>query len=133
LKKGIVTKLSILRSKGYIKKGRVNSLTGYFAVPKGDGERRMVFDASHSGLNAALWAPNFGLPTVESLLRRVGFDSWMGNIEIGEMFLNFCLHESLPEYCGVDLSPYFQEAGDKGKTWWERWVRCMMGLKVSPY
>ncbi len=108
-------------------------MTGYFAVPKVKVEIRMVFDASCSGLNAALWDLNFGLPTVESLLQGGGFDSWMRDIDIGETFPNFSLFESLHEYCGVDLRPYFQEAGDKGKTWWERWVRCMMGLKVSPY
>jgi hypothetical protein len=123
-------KLSNVREKGYIKPGRVRSLTGYFGVPKGPSDIRMVYDASRSGLNDALWAPNFGLPTVENLLRGVNFGSWMGDIDLGEMFLNFCLDENLHEYCGVDLTPYF---GTKARTHWERWVRCLMGLRVSPY
>jgi len=125
------TKLSNVRDKGYIKPGRVVSLTGYFAVPKGVADIRMVYDASRSGLNEALWSPNFGLPTIESLLRGVTFDTWMGDIDLSEMFLNFCLDESLHEFCGVDVGPYFKRKGQKTK--WERWVRCLMGLKISPY
>jgi hypothetical protein len=36
-------------------------------------------------------------------------------------------------YCGVDLRPYFSEEVPGGNTLWERWVRCMMGMKNSPY
>jgi hypothetical protein len=57
----------------------------------------------------------------------------MGDIDIAEMFLNFCLDESLHEYCGVDLRPYFECSSDNARTCWVRWVRCMMGLQVSPY
>jgi hypothetical protein len=117
--------------KGYIRPGKVKSLTGYFGVPKGLADIRMVFDASRSGLNDALWSPNFDLPTVETLLRGVEFGTWMGDIDLGEMFLNFCLDEDLHEYCGVDLSPFCP--APKQRTRWERWVRCLMGLKVSPY
>jgi hypothetical protein len=57
----------------------------------------------------------------------------MGDLDIAEMFLNFCLHEELQSLCGVDLKGYFPEEVDPGKTLWERWVRCMMGLKILPY
>lgn len=127
----VTAKLVNVRNKQYIKPGKVTSLTGYFAVPKGTADVRLVYDASRSGLNRALWAPNFGLPTVESHLRGVTFGSWMGDIDLGEMFLNFCLDESLHEYCGVDLGPYLNTK--LTRTRWERWVRCMMGLKASPY
>jgi hypothetical protein len=125
-------KLNTVRERGYIAPGRVESLTGYFAVPKGIDDIRMVYDASRSGLNASIWAPNFSLPSVESLLREVDQATWMGDVDIGEMFLNFCLDPLLQEYCGVDLRPYL--GGETSEcTWWERWVRCMMGLKWSPY
>ena len=57
----------------------------------------------------------------------------MGDLDIGEMFLNFCLHPDIQPYCGVDFKPYFMSEVGPTKTLWERWVRCMMGLKSSPY
>ena len=66
--KTIVFKLKKVREKGYIIPGAVRSLTSFFSVPKGDGDVRMVYDATKSGLNAQLWAPWFLLPTVDSYL-----------------------------------------------------------------
>jgi hypothetical protein len=61
----------------------------------------------------------------------------MGDMDIGEMFLNFVLHESMQALCGVDLTEFFgdQKSGSDGKPklLWERWVRAAMGLKSSPY
>ena len=51
----------------------------------------------------------------------------MGDLDVGEQFLNFCLDPALRPYCGVDLKGYFKDAA------WEGWTRCMMGLKPSPY
>jgi hypothetical protein len=66
----------------------------------------------------------------------------MADLNLGEHFLNFPLHEDLQEHCGMDLRPYLappttvtdrkQKAGAR-ITMWLRWSRCMMGLKVSPY
>lgn len=56
----------------------------------------------------------------------------MGDIDVGEMFLNFCLHEDIQKYCGVDLQSFFGlESGTQ--MIWEKWVRCLMGLRSSPY
>jgi len=71
----------------------------------------MAYDASRSGLNASLWAPNFPLPTVENHVRGVMEHSWMGDSDIAEMFLNFCLHKELQSLCGVDLKGYFPQGG----------------------
>jgi hypothetical protein len=76
-------------------------------VPKGDGDVRMVYDASKSGLNSQLWAPWFLLPTIESHLRSVQPSSFMGDIDFSEQFLNFVLHEKVQPYAGVDLTPFF--------------------------
>jgi len=46
--------------RAYITKGFVQSLIVFFAVEKGDGDIRIVYDATKSGLNEAIWAPNFG-------------------------------------------------------------------------
>jgi hypothetical protein len=133
LRNKVAEKLGTVRSRKYIAKGPVQSLTSYFSVPKGEQDVRIVYDASRSKLNQSLWAPNFGLPTVETLLRGVDELSWMGDLDIGEMFLNFCLHPALQPFCGVDVRPYFPNEAKQGGTLWERWVRCMMGLKPSPY
>jgi len=55
-------------------------------------------------------------------------ESWMGDLDLGEMFHNFPLDIDLQPFCGIDMSPYFDEV-----TSWERWVRLMMGLRPSPY
>ena len=61
----------------------------------------------------------------------------IGDIDVGEMFLNFILHESMQALCGGDLSNFFEEdrpgLQGKSKLLWERWVRAAMGLKSSPY
>lgn len=122
------SKLAKFRTRQYINPGNVASLTSYFTVPKGDGDIRLVFDGTKSGLNASLWAPSFVLPTINSLLHAVEPGTWMADIDVGEQFYNYCLDPTIQPYCGVDLSPYFDDA-----TAWELWTRCVMGLKTSPY
>jgi hypothetical protein len=56
----------------------------------------------------------------------------MMDMDLGEMFLNFPLHEQLRPYCGIDLRPFFPEEAGSSPLW-EHWERCMMGLKSSPY
>jgi hypothetical protein len=115
-------KLEKFRIRDYVSQGTVNSLTPYFAVPKGDGDVRVVFDGTRSQLNAALWAPPFVLPTINSLLRAVDVGTWMADIDIGEMFYNFSLDPVIQPHCGIDLKPYFNLGT------WERWNRCVMGI-----
>lgn len=122
-------KLSKIRERGYVVTGEVTSLMSFFAVPKGEDDIRMVYDGTKSGLNDAIWVPRFRLPTVQNLLRAVDFKTVMSDFDIGEMFLNFVLHETMQALCGIDLSRFF---GD-GKVLWERWTRAAMGLKSSPY
>ena len=62
-------KLANVHQKGYIQPGHVESLTSFFAVPKGEKDIWMVYDGTKSGLNSTLWAPWFPLPTVESHLQ----------------------------------------------------------------
>jgi hypothetical protein len=96
----------------------------------------MVYDGTKSGLNDALWAPWFTLPTIKSHLRFVDQSSHMGDIDIGDMFHNFVLHESLHRVAGIDLTFFFPEElvmKEKLKVLWEHWGRCGMGFKSSPY
>mmetsp|Transcript_8332 Transcript_8332/g.12121 ORF Transcript_8332/g.12121 Transcript_8332/m.12121 type:complete len:644 (-) Transcript_8332:24-1955(-) len=92
---GMRKKLEVSIGKGYLEIGLIHSLTSYFAVPKGLDDIRMVYDGTKSGLNDAMFAPWFPLPTVEQLLRVVDCGSYMGDIDVGEMFLNFIMHKSL--------------------------------------
>ena len=122
----MVEKIGKVRERGYIQPGEVNSLTGFFAVPKGDDDIRIVYDATACGLNEALWAPNFALPTIDSVLRNANQDSWFSDIDLGEMFLNYFLDEDLREFAGVDVR-------EIGGAKWERWERTLMGFRPSPY
>mmetsp|Transcript_17572 Transcript_17572/g.49639 ORF Transcript_17572/g.49639 Transcript_17572/m.49639 type:complete len:1287 (+) Transcript_17572:10428-14288(+) len=127
-------KLDTVRSRRYITPGPVNSLTSFFSVPKGEDDVRMVYDATASGLNDSIWVPSFSLPTINTHLRGVNHNTYMADNDIGEMFLNFTLHESMQKLCGVDLTLYCnQDEVTKSGVVWERWNRAAMGLKSSPY
>jgi hypothetical protein len=106
----------------------------FFLVLKGDVDGRMVYDGSKSGLNAALWAPWFALPTVLEMARTVLPGYWCADNDYGEMFLNFPLHKDLQQYCGVDLSQIFDEEMNlEGGPTVGVWTRNAMGLRPSPY
>ena len=118
----------------------VKSFTHFFPVPKTwkvEGSKRvtdnirMVYDATRSGLNKAVWAPWFPMPTVVSHLRSAVAGTFMTDCDVGEMFLNFMLELDLRPYAGVDLTYVFPEdvsANDSViRGWWER-----MLMSVSP-
>ena len=142
----VTEKINAVRLRKYIKDGGyVTSTTGFFDVPKGEGDIRMVYDATKCGLNDVLWTPNFFLPTIDSILRNVDNDFWFGDIDLGEMFLNFWLDDALRPYAGVDVTELgrrvvnpttgkeeFVHEGVIGQLW-ERWERTLMGLQSSPY
>jgi hypothetical protein len=128
-------KIQKVRTRGYVAAGKVMALMNVFDVPKGDDDIRLVYDGTKSKLNDHLWAPWFPLPTVESLLRSVGPATWLGDNDIAEQFHNFTLHPGLQPYCGLDLTGLFPEelTALGHATNWERWTRCPMGIKTSPY
>ena len=61
-------KLAKVLRKGYFRAGDVRSLTQYFYVPNLE-YIRIVYNGKMSGLNGAIWNPNFALPMVASTLR----------------------------------------------------------------
>ena len=124
------SKIQKVRDRGYVRPGFVRSLTGYFAVPKAETDIRVVYDATKCGLNDAVWAPNFFLPTVDSILRNACSFTWFGDIDLGEMFLNYFLDEELRPYAGIDVTEL--EDGAEGRVF-EQWVRTLMGFRCSPY
>lgn len=127
-------KVMKVRERQYITAGNVVSLTSFFAVPKGEDDIRLVYNATSSGLNETVWAPWFSLPTVESHLRQVTDGTFMSDCDLGEMFLNFMLDETIRPYAGVDLSDLFpEEVNNSDDKLWEHWSRMLMGFKSSPY
>ena len=127
-------KIRKVREREYIQPGYVKSLTGFFAVPKAGTDIRVVYDATQCGLNDALWAPNFFLPTVDSILRNASASTWFGDIDLGEMFLNYTLDLSMQPYAGIDVTDLdLTQLGRKLKRAFERWSRTLMGFKPSPY
>jgi hypothetical protein len=88
-------KLDKFRNKGYVVKGAVESLTSYFTVPKGDGDVRVVFEGTKSGLNDVIWTPTFSLPSANTLLATLEPGTWMADIDVGEQFYNFQLDPNI--------------------------------------
>jgi hypothetical protein len=103
----VVKKLKKVRERRYITEGYVVSLTAFFPVEKGDDNIQMVYDQSISGLNNAMWVPGFMLPKINTHLLAVEEQTFMVDINVREMFLNFVLHEELRSLSGVDLTCYF--------------------------
>ena len=110
----------------------IKSLIKFFAVPKGERDIRMVYDATASGLNAAVWTPSFWLPTIDSLIRPLENTSWMTDRDVGDMFLNFPLHKSARIFAGVDIKPILKP-DDPDQHRWYQWARNAMGFSPSPY
>jgi hypothetical protein len=112
----------------------IKSLIKYFAVPKGLSDVRIIYDATASSLNEAVWAPSLWLPTIDSLVRLLDSSSWMADRDIGDMFLNFQLHESTWSYAGVDIQPIMtSEEISAKKARWYHWVQNAMGFAPSDY
>ena len=132
-------KLVQVRRRDYIECGPVLSLMHYFPVQKGPHDIRMVYDGTSSGLNTGVWAPHFGMPYVSHTVRSLMPGYCQCDLDVGEMFLNFLLHEELKRLSGVDVQ-HGRSADPADADWerqrgnrWERWCRNWMGLTDSPY
>lgn len=97
-------KIQKVINRGYLEQGYVRSLINYFAVPKGKGDIRVVYDGTKCGLNSVVWAPNFFLPSIDSLAMFTSNQTWFADLDLGEMFLNYFIDERVRPYCGVDVS-----------------------------
>ena len=123
-----VVKRGYLRTLGT----KIKSMIKYFAVPKGEDDIRMVYDATANHLNECVWVPTFWLPTIDSLIRTLDRYSWMTDRDVGDMFLNFKLHRTVGPYTGVDLSALYDSEEEPGPRW-AVWDRNLMGFAASPY
>jgi hypothetical protein len=127
-------KLDKVRRRRYIMPEFVSSLTSFFAVSKGADAIRMVYDASDSGLNDSIWTPRFPLPMIRTRLREVEEGTYMADLDVGEIFLNFVLHSrDLRALCGVNLTLYGGSVQEFETIPWKVWQRAATGLKLSPY
>ena len=133
----------------YLKRGylvpenenEVKNCIDYFAAPKGEDDIRLVFNGTSCGLNDSVWSSNFWLPTSKTMTRLLSYGYEVVDLDIGEMFLNFPLHESLVPYSGMDLSPFRKEITrdfPELKEWLAKkrllttWTRCWFGFTGSP-
>ena len=90
----VAGKLEGMANRRYLEVGHVSSSLDFFAVPKGDSDIRVVFDGSSCGLNLALWASNFFLPPLaSSAVMLLSFNTWMADMDFGEMFHNFPMED----------------------------------------
>jgi len=89
--------------------GLVTALMFFFDIQKGTDDIHMVYNGTASSLNDSLWCPWFLLPTVDSLLQCMEPGTFMCDNDIGEMFLNFMLHEDMRQVCGIDVGGFSQK------------------------
>jgi len=116
----------------YLNDGYVKSLINYFAVPKGLSDIRVIYDGTKSGLTDAVWAPNFFMPSIDSLLLYCSSNTWYSDLDLGEMFLNYFMDPLLRPFCGVDVSKFVAGTGESSRKWLQ-WNRIFMGFRSSPY
>ena len=114
-----------VRIRLYIEPGTVLSLTHMFFVRKCLNDIRMVYNSTSCGLNLALWAPYFGLPSVQHTLCALIPGYSQCDMDVGEMFLDFPLQPDLRLFAGVDIthinSRPDEEGWDQDRTRvWER-------------
>lgn len=131
----MIDKVLVPIERGYISPGLVKSLSGFFSVPKGPTDIRLVYDMTKCGLNKCLWSPRFYLPVPESLFDSIDYNSYMSDIDQGEMFLNYFSDPELVPYMGVDVTEAVLAGNRKehNKKIWMRWNRWAMGVRQSPF
>jgi hypothetical protein len=136
VRKNVGTKLMTVFARRYFEYGLILTLTSFFSVPKGDTDILMVYNGTSSVMNSHLWAPWFSLPKIYVLARALEMGTFMGDSDIGGMFLNFMLGGNCACLAGVDLTHYVPKcelAGGGGGRHLVWWNRCLMGGTLSPY
>ena len=138
------SKLKKFISKDYISpRSLVNpiySKVDYFPVPKGEEDLRPVFNGTSCGFNGCVFAPNFFLPSADSLCDTLHYDYKSVDLDLGEIFNNYPLHPSLKAVSGIDLSQFkeeikihFPEYLIENSSLLYSWSRVWMGLRPAPY
>jgi hypothetical protein len=60
-------------------------------VKKGDDDIHMVWSETETGINDSIFAPQFSLPSMGTLMWHLPNDAWIGDFDISEEFHNFLL------------------------------------------
>jgi hypothetical protein len=92
----------------------IKSYIKYFAILKGEDDIRLVYSTTANKLNKCVWAPSFWLPTIKSLVCGLDSNLWRTDRDVGDMGLNFQLHEDVVPYTGVDLLTLYDKPEDPG-------------------
>jgi hypothetical protein len=107
--------------------GHVESLIQFFDIPKAD-DIRLVYNGLSCG-----WAPNFWLPSTRIALRTLVYNYYsVDSMDVGEMFLNILLRQSLQTNSGVHVMQEDLNIQKKGVCWFH-WSQTCMGSRPSPY
>jgi hypothetical protein len=135
--KSLVTaKVPTMVDHTYLEHESASSLLNYFAVPKGDSDIRVVYDGTLSGLNNALWCPNFFLPMARHAGELLNYSSWLADMDFGEFFHNFHMDARIQKHAGVDVSSLpllCRSCNLQSEVIKFRWARLFMGMRPSPY
>lgn len=93
-------KLTKILTRGYIfLSDKVKCLTRLFPVPNNynisklklvPDKIRIVYETTRLGLNIAVWAPCFPMPSVVSHLRLIIAGTFISNCDVGEIFSTLC-------------------------------------------
>jgi hypothetical protein len=127
-------KLDTVRFRRYLEAVLVSALTSFFTIMKGDDDIWMVFNGTLSGLNSALWAPWFCLPNATTRMMIIEPGTFIADVDIGEMLLNFFLDPRIRRFSGVDFTKFYpEELDDTKKVIWGKWNRCAMGFCPCPF
>jgi hypothetical protein len=128
-------KLDTVFMRRYFIDGLVLSLTSFFEAMRGETYIIMIYNATYSGLNVFLWAPWSALPAIRTLFRALEFGTFMSDLDIAEMFLNFMLEAKCQMLVGADLTHYTEkdEGAGGGAIHLEMWGRCLLGATVPHY
>ena len=120
----------------YLETGHVASIVHFFAAPKLDTDIRVIFNGTSSGLNEALWSPNF-LPSAKSVSMCLSFSMW-ADMDFGEMFHNFYMDPRICPCSGVDLGNMAllvlkDKTVNEAHPTLLRWTSLFMGMQPSSY
>jgi hypothetical protein len=69
----------------------------------------MVYNNTSSKFNAHLWCPCFTLATINTSSRSMAPGTYMGDIDIGEIFLNLILEARCIYLAGVYFTKYIEQ------------------------
>jgi hypothetical protein len=100
---------------------------------KGDDDICRVFNGTLSGLKATLWALWFCLPNATSHMRIVEPGTFMADVDIGEMFLNFFLDPRIRQFAGVDFTKFYPEELDEIKKDMGKVESLCNGFSTMPF